>query len=133
MSCSADSAVFSAGIRTTFHLSASGEASCCFNKCPAKSFSCHLVITSTTFPPGISRVRKPEAYHSFNCSRLVLENASCSDIGSSMTAKCAPKPAIPEPEPAAKKLPAIFPLSSSAHEFAARLSFLIRTFGKMVL
>jgi hypothetical protein len=50
-----------------------------------------------------------------------------------MIAKCAPKPAIPDPEPAAKKLPACLPPSSSAQEFAALLSFLIFTFGKIVL
>ena len=128
-----ESLLFNAGIRTTSHLSAIGEVNSCSNKNPAKSVSCHLVITSTTFPPGINLVRKPEEYHSFKLSLLVLEKASCSDIGSSMIAKCAPNPAIPEPEPAARKDPACFFLCSSAHEFAALLSLRIFICGNIDL
>ena len=50
-----------------------------------------------------------------------------------MTARWAPKPAIPDPEPAAKKLPATFPSVSSAQEFAALLSLRIFTLGNIVM
>jgi len=48
-----------------------------------------------------------------------------------MIARWAPKPAIPEPEPAARNEPACFFSCSSAQEFAARLSLRILTFGNI--
>ena len=50
-----------------------------------------------------------------------------------MIAKCAPNPAIPEPEPAARNEPACLPLYSRPHEFAALLSLRIFIFGNIVL
>jgi len=50
-----------------------------------------------------------------------------------MIAKCAPNPAIPDPEPAAKKDPASFPLCCRLQLFAERLSLRIFICGKIDL
>ena len=68
------------------------------------------VMTITIVPPGCKRCRGPEEYHSQALSKADGERASCSEWGSSIINRSAPRPVIAPPTPAAKYSP---PLSVS--------------------
>ena len=68
------------------------------------------VMTITIVPPGCNLCRGPDEYHSQALSKAEGESASCSECGSSMINKSAPRPVIAPPTPAAKYSP---PLSVS--------------------
>ena len=72
---------------------------------PVRSLVLHLVITKTIFPPGCRRCLGPEVYQSWALSSAVSESASCSEWGSSMIRRSAPRPVMAPPTPAAKYSP----------------------------
>ncbi len=75
-------------------------------------------------PPGCKRCLGPDVYHSQHASIAVGLRASCSECGSSIINKSAPRPVIAPPTPAAKYSP---PLSVSQRpadlESACKLTF----------
>ena len=87
-----------AGNSTTSHWSAC-VSDCLFNNLPAKSLVLHLVITKTIVPPGCNLCLGPEVYHSHAASIAVGDIASCSECGSSIINKSAPRPVIAPPTP----------------------------------
>jgi len=97
-----------AGNSISSHWSALGSFACASINLPVKSFTLHLVITITIAPPGCRRCLGPEVYHSYALSNAVSDSASCSECGSSMINKSAPRPVILEPTPAAKYSPPLF-------------------------
>ena len=80
-------------------------------------------------PPGCKRCLGPEVYHSQHASIAVGLNASCSECGSSIINRSAPRPVIAPPTPAAKYSP---PLSVSQRP-ADLESALNSTLGKIFL
>ncbi len=70
---------------------------------PVRSSICHLVCIIATRPPGISRVRAPNVYHSYAFSKTekLPLITSCSECGSSINNKSAPRPASADPTPQA--------------------------------
>ena len=89
-----------AGNSTISHLSAP------FSLCFARTFAVksridHRVITIIIAPPGCKRCLGPEVYHSYTLSSAVVLSASCSETGSSIIAKSAPRPAKAPPTPTA--------------------------------
>src|SRR5699024_12482891 len=78
-------------------------------KRPAISSSCHRVITRTIAPPGANRVYSVDLYQLHTLSRIVLLLASSQFLnGSSIIARCAPRPVIGPPTPAAANPPRCF-------------------------
>ena len=74
--------------------------------CAVKSLNPHRVITITMAPPGCSRCRGPDVYHSYTLSyisgELSASAASCSECGSSIISRSAPLPVTAPPTPIAK-------------------------------
>ena len=94
-----------AGNSTISHSSDMISEPCALISLPVKSFKPHRVITTIIEPPGCKRCLGPEVYHSYALSNAVSDNASCSECGSSIINKSAPRPVTAAPTPAAKYSP----------------------------
>ena len=70
-----------------------------------RSMVLQRVITITIEPPGCNLCRGPEEYHSQALSNAAGDMASCSECGSSIIKRSAPRPVIAPPTPAAKYSP----------------------------
>ena len=93
----------SAGRFSVSHCSPSDSA----NNLPAKSSSLHLVITSTTTPPGSNLVRATARYQFHTLLLTAADCASSADfVGSSITNRFAPLPVMAPPTPAVAMPPA---------------------------
>ena len=99
-----------AGNSTTSQRSTSSLRSICVTICPVRSSLLHLVITTIIAPPGIRRWIGPDWNHSHagrnTSGRPSL--ASCSEWGSSIINRSAPRPARAPPTPMAKYSPPKF-------------------------